>query len=29
MGEIETFGPEQPILPGETIYNTEEWSIIT
>ena len=29
MGEIETFGQEQPILPGETIYNTEEWSIIT
>lgn len=27
MGELETYGPEQPIRPGETIYNTEKWEL--
>lgn len=28
MGEIETFGPEQAIIPGQTIRNTEEWELL-
>lgn len=28
MGEIETFGPEEAILPGQTIRNTEEWELL-
>lgn len=27
MGEIETFGIEQPIIPGQTIENIEEWEL--
>lgn len=27
MGELETFGIEQPIIPGQTIDNTEVWTI--
>ncbi len=27
MGELESFGVESPIRPGETIYNEELWSI--
>lgn len=28
MGELETFGPEQSIYPGETISNREKWQIL-
>ncbi len=27
MAEMETFGPEQPVIPGQTIENTEIWSL--
>lgn len=27
MGEMETFGVEQPIIPGQTIANTELWKL--
>ncbi len=27
MGELETFGPEKSIRPGETVCNTELWSV--
>ena len=27
MAEMETFGPEQPIIPGQTVEHTETWRI--
>ena len=29
MAEMETFGEEQPVIPGQTIYNEEIWEIIS
>ena len=29
MAELETYGPEQPILPGQTVEHTEIWELIS